>query len=134
MKTLTIRDQAIGGQASNEFFLNYSTDNLTVRELIKNRIVQEVSDYNSRIKLDSTATFNGLVQPSELEKAINAKRPAKLDYVDWREQFDKAIDAFQKNQVFVLVDDKQVENLDDEIAIGENTVICFLKLVPLVGG
>lgn len=134
MKTLTIRDQTIGGQPSNEFSLNCSADILTVRELIKNRIAQEVSDYNNQIKLDSAATFNGLVQPVEVERAVNAKRRAKLDFVDWREQFDKAIDAFQKNQVFVLVDDKQVENLDDEIAIGENTVICFLKLVPLVGG
>lgn len=134
MKTLTIRDQTIGDHSNNEFSLSCSADNLTVRELIKNRIAQEVSDYNSRIKLDSAATFNGLVQPAEVEKATNVKKNAKIDFVDWREQFDKAIDAFQKNQVFILVDDKQVEHLDEQIAIGENTVICFLKLVPLVGG
>jgi hypothetical protein len=34
----------------------------------------------------------------------------------------------------VLVDDKQVEDLDAMLEIGMRTEITFLKLVPLVGG
>jgi len=134
MKTLIIRDQSVGGQPSKEFSLNYSAEILTVRGLIKSRIEQEVKEYNDRIKLDSTTSFNGLVQPTEFEKGTNTTRSAKLDFIDWREQLERAIEAFQKNQVFVLVNDKQVEDLDEQISLDENTVICFLKLVPLVGG
>jgi hypothetical protein len=32
------------------------------------------------------------------------------------------------------VDDRQVDTLDDEIALRPDTTVSFLKLVPLVGG
>ena len=47
---------------------------------------------------------------------------------------ETALDAFQRNGFFVLVDDRQVEGLDEEIEIRLNTTISFVKLVPLVGG
>ena len=35
---------------------------------------------------------------------------------------------------FVLVDDRQLDGLDDEIAVRPETEVRFVKLVPLVGG
>jgi hypothetical protein len=34
----------------------------------------------------------------------------------------------------MLVDDRQVESLDEEITLQPNTRVSFLRLTPLVGG
>jgi hypothetical protein len=49
-------------------------------------------------------------------------------------QYQKAIEAFEGNGFIVLVDDYQVQELEDEIALRPETSVTFLKLVPLVGG
>jgi hypothetical protein len=45
-----------------------------------------------------------------------------------------ALEAFEHNRFFLLVDDRQVDTLDEEIVIRPDTEIGFFKLVPLVGG
>ena len=62
------------------------------------------------------------------------KLPQAPRRVDWEAQFARACEAFERNGFFVLVDDRQVEALDDEIELKLDTVVSFVKLVPLVGG
>lgn len=45
-----------------------------------------------------------------------------------------ALDGFRRNAFFVVVDDRQVAELDAEIRIAPETAITFVRLVPLVGG
>jgi hypothetical protein len=42
--------------------------------------------------------------------------------------------AFGRNAFVVLVDDRQVAELDEEVHLRAGTRVTFLKLVPLVGG
>ena len=42
--------------------------------------------------------------------------------------------AFEQNGFFVLVGGKQVDDLDAELDLGVDTDLCFVRLVPLVGG
>jgi hypothetical protein len=42
--------------------------------------------------------------------------------------------AFYTNGFILLVDDRQVDELEEEIEIRPHTTVTFLKLVPLVGG
>ena len=51
-----------------------------------------------------------------------------------RQQFDQALHGFERSHVIVLVDDRQVEALDEEIVLTPRTDVVFLRLVPLVGG
>lgn len=44
--TLTIHDESSSGQKTNTFTLDCLTERMTVRELIRARIYQEVQDYN----------------------------------------------------------------------------------------
>ena len=44
------------------------------------------------------------------------------------------VEAFGRNGFVVLVDDRQVEELDEDIELALGTEVTFLKLVPLVGG
>lgn len=45
---LTIHDEASSGQKGNAFTLVYLTERMTVREVIRARIHQEVQDYNQK--------------------------------------------------------------------------------------
>jgi hypothetical protein len=128
--TLTIRDESTGGGTLHEFALEVLTERITVRELIRSRVYQEVQDYNQR----QPAVFQGLVQPTDAEKTLNGFKLKKPRQLNWKEQFDKALEAFESNRVLILVDDKQAESLDQEITVGPGTVVSFLRLTPLVGG
>ena len=42
--------------------------------------------------------------------------------------------AFEKTGFLILVDDRQITDLDTEIEIHHDTAVSFLRLVPLIGG
>ena len=128
--TLTIHDETSSGQKTHSFTLECLTERMTVRELIRARIYQEVQDYNMR----EPEYFRGLVEPTQAERTLNGYRLRERRKLDWQEQFQRAVEAFERNGFFVLVGDKQAERLDDEFAVKVDTEVSFVKLVPLVGG
>jgi len=54
--------------------------------------------------------------------------------IDAEKQTYVALDAFQKNGFFMLVNDYQVGDLHEEILVDEHTKVSFVRLTPLVGG
>ena len=129
---LLIRDETTAslGKTEHTFTVHVSGEMISVRELIRLRVTQEVEDFNSR----QPAVFRMLVQPNDTERTLNGFKFHKPRFVDPEAQYQKAIEAFEGNGFIVLVDDFQVQNLDDEIALHPETSVTFLKLVPLVGG
>jgi hypothetical protein len=128
--TLTVRDETLSGAPLREWALEVTTERMTVGELIRSRVYQEVQDYNLR----QGAVFQGLVQPEEAEKAFNGWRLKKPRQLDWKRQFERAVEAFEKTQILILVNDRQAESLDEEFVVGPDTRVTFLRLTPLVGG
>ena len=131
--TLTIRDETATGTPVNEFPLEFQSERITVRDLIRERVYQEVSEYNFRSRR-AGGLFRWLVQPTDAERTLNGFKVPKDRDIDWEAQFARAIDAFGRNGFFILVDDRQAETLDQEIVIGPSTQVSFMKLTPLVGG
>ncbi len=129
---VTIRDELVFrlGRPPVEFVLGLPANHLTVRELIRARVEQEVAAYNAR----QGEFFQGLVQPGEAELTLNGYRLPRPRLIDPAEQVGRALEAFTRNGFLILIDDRQVERLDDVVILGEQTVVTFLKLVPLVGG
>jgi len=129
---LLIRDETTAslGKAEHTFTVHVSGEKISVRELIRQRVTQEVTEFNSH----QPAVFRMLVQPNDTERTLNGFKFHKPRFVDPVEQFEKAMEAFEGNGFIVLVDDYQIQNLDDEIALHPETSVTFLKLVPLVGG
>jgi hypothetical protein len=127
---LTIHDETASGQKVNTFTLECLTERMTVRELIRARIYQEVRDYNQA----QPEYFRGLVQPTEAEQVLNGYKLGPRREIDWEQQFQRALEAFGRNGFFVLVGDKQAESLDQEFEVKVDTEVSFVKLVPLVGG
>ena len=128
--TLLICDQTNWGGETNQFTIECLTETLSVRELIRARIYQEVQDYNQK----TPDYFRGLVQPTDAEQALNGYRLKEKRTINWQEQYERAIDAFSRNGFFILVDDKQAESLDQTFEVKVYTAITFIKLLPLTGG
>ena len=105
-------------------------------ELIRSRVYQEVQDYNLRQRAAGGGgvgtTFRGLVTPGDAERALNgAMKLRKPREIDWKDQFEKAQDAFERNGFFVLVDDKQAESLDERVTLRADTSVIFIRSVKL---
>ncbi len=47
---------------------------------------------------------------------------------------ERALKAFTANGLIVLVGDRQVTELDEEVEVTADTEVTFLRLIPLVGG
>lgn len=133
--TLMVRDESATGESYQELPIEFATDRITVRDLIRERVRQEVDAFNRR---QGEQVFRGLVQPTDTERVLNGRR---MEYrlkaprtIDWEEQFERAVEAFGRSGFFVLVGDRQVESLEQELLVEPDTRVSFVKLVPLVGG
>jgi hypothetical protein len=123
--TLTVHDLSTDGTALNEISLEFLTERITVRELIRSRVYQEVTEYNAR----RVTRWSGLVQPRAESTAGQAPRR-----IDWEAQTKRAIAAFTTGTLLVIVDGRQAETLDDHIEVRAESSVAFLRLMPLIGG
>jgi hypothetical protein len=128
MSTVTVYDETTGGGQTHELTLEFLDERITVRELIRSRVYQEVTEYNARMP----EYFRGLVQPTDAERVLNGYRVRERRKLDWDGQYEKAVKAFQGNGFMILVDDRQLIDLDEEIEVRHDSAVTFLKLVPLV--
>jgi hypothetical protein len=130
MALLTILDETASGSIISRLEVEITQEMLTVRELIARRVHDEVAAYNAR----QTGTFQGLVQPTESERVLNGYRLRPAQLIDAEQQTYRALEAFQQNGFFLLVNDHQAETLDEEVWLGAGATASFVKLTPLVGG
>ena len=128
--TLTIKDATASGKTTGETVIEFLTEHITVRELIRSRVYQEVQDFNRR----QPEHFRGLVQPTDAEQTLNGYKLKERREINWTTQFEKACDAFERNGFVILVDDQQVDDLDQPVILSPGTQVSFVKLTPLVGG
>ena len=132
---LTIRDETASGAVTSELALEFPSEHITIRELIRERVYQEVQDFNRK---QDQQVFCGLVQPTDTERVLNGNRTEyrlkRHREIQWKSQFDKAVESFDHNGFLILIDDKQAESLDQEFVIEHGTQISFVKLTMLAGG
>ncbi|MEV5409737.1 hypothetical protein AB0K60_12980 [Thermopolyspora sp. NPDC052614] len=130
MARVTFRDETAMGKPLEEFTLPGLPARITARELVRTRVREEVARYNAA----PTPRFTGLVRPVEEEVERNGYRSGARRRLDWERQADAAERAFGHNGFLLLVGDRQIDDLDEEIDLTGDPVISFVKLIPLVGG
>ncbi|WP_327634288.1 hypothetical protein OHB24_30425 [Kribbella sp. NBC_00482] len=106
--TVKIIDVSGAGRVGTTTLLEGISSRITLRDLIVTRIRDEVARLNAA--------------------------PDRQRHLDWEPQADRAIEAFGRNGFFVLVDDRQVTELDEELELTADSDIRFVRLVQLVGG
>ena len=128
--TILIFDAPLHGERTAAGGIRLDAGPVTLRELIRGRLQQEVERYNQALP----ETFQGLVQPEESEQILNGYRLKTRRPLDWQVQCRRAWSSFEKNGFLVLVDGRQVTELDVQFDLHENSEVDFIKLVPLIGG
>lgn len=125
---LKIVDQTLGVHPPRTRELRLASERITLRELLKRRIDEEVAELNAGA--DETMP---LVTPAEQERRLNGEKPSRK-VVDPERQFAVAVEAFERTRIVIIVDGRQTTDLDKPIVVTPHTEVKFLKLVPLVGG
>ena len=130
---MTIKDQSGAGKVAATMTLDGINSRITVRDLIRTRVREEVARYNAKAP-STTDIFHGLVMPDGAEPTPDGFRMPGRRHVAWEEQADKALHAFERNGFFLLVAGRQVTDPGETLELAADTDICFIRLVQLVGG
>jgi hypothetical protein len=128
--TIHVRDEVIPGPSSPPRLVTVPNAETTARELIRNRVREEVRRHNQSLP----EVFCGLVQPEESERILNGFRMKVKRPLDGEVQFEKACSSFETNGFLLIVDGRQAMGLDERIELRPDSEVRFLKLVPLIGG
>lgn len=125
-----ISDEAIPGGRSNGRPVTVPQTETTARELIRYRIREEVQQHNE----SPAEVFRGLVQPEESERILNGFRMHAPRTLNWEVQFERACSSFLRNGFLLIVNGRQVLELDEPLELQPESEVQFIKLVPLIGG
>jgi hypothetical protein len=128
--SVSIKDENFSGKVLQEVLVGFKSEVVTIKEIIEARVRHEVESYNKRLP----EYYNGLIEPTDAEKTINGYKLRSKKPIDGEKQVYVALDAFQKNGFFVLVDNLQSTELEQTVQLTTDTRISFVKLTPLVGG
>ena len=128
--TLSIKDENLSGKILQEMKIGFDSEIVSVKDIIEERVKHEVENYNKKLP----EYFNGLIEPTDAERTLNGYKLRSKKLIDAEKQMYVALDAFQKNGFFILVDNQQCTSLDQTLKLESNTRISFVKLTPLVGG
>lgn len=105
---MKIVDVSGAGRVGTTNLLEVVSSSITLRDLILTRVRDEVARWNAE--------------------------PEQQRHLDWEQQSERVIEAFGRNGFFVLVEDRQVTELDEELELTADSDIRFVRLIQLVGG
>lgn len=135
MTEVLICDQTAADGQAREISIRFPSESITVEELIRSRVYEDVQDANLKSRQGDTGqTQPAAVEPSEAERALNGPGTATPKPIEWARQFQRAIEAFERNQILILVDERRVMELDEKIELSSDTEIRFVRLTMLMGG
>ena len=130
MTTVQVWDEAAPGDRSRGQAVVLDCPRVTVRDLIRNRVRQEVARYNQSVP----AIFCGLVQPDGSEQVLNGYRMNVKRPLDWEAQFYRACSSFENGNFRISVNGRSIASLDAEVEMFPGSTVEFIKHMPLIAG
>lgn len=127
---ITILERSAGGGRQTEVPFEVPAQRMTLRELMRRYIHDQVEAYNSNKDGRASSWF----APAPEETELNPVRRPRRARIDPEMQCAASCAAFERNQIIVLINGVQAEDLEAEIVVSPDTKVTFLKLTPLVGG
>ena len=137
---ITIAEEIIGQGLIDTIVVNLSIDKLTLKDIIIAKVEATVHSINK----DSSVVKSKHHFSSDEEKRLNQqllenknkelqKRIESLK-LDAEKETYIALEAFQNNMFFIIIDEKQYSDLDEQVFITEQSQVKFIKLTQLKGG
>jgi hypothetical protein len=102
-------------------------ERVPLREIIRWRVREEVAQRRLKLARDQP-------QPSPAERALNGPRMSRALATNWEQEYAHALAACAAHQIIILVNDRQVDDLDTLVTPSAGCEVVFLRLTPLVGG
>ncbi len=127
---LRIRDETAMGQVIYEFDLLLSKPQVSVKEIISERVKLEVENYRNKKKSKGYSLF----EVDKVEQIFNKYDLKITSKLNIEKQVAIALRAFDSNEYFIIIDITQVDSLEQRVDITDNLQVSFLKLVPIMGG
>ncbi|WP_066800536.1 hypothetical protein [Moraxella oblonga] len=152
MYRLDIFDETMFATPIFAMSLHLSHTQTTAKELLKARIKQDCETANIQNEQSYQTKQTQLLaqyeqklgELTEHEKRLNGEKlpksftnpVPKTQLRDWQEEFDKAVKSFLNNGFILIIDDKQITDLDAPLHIksDDTSKLTFLQLIPLQGG
>lgn len=136
MFQITIKEEVFGTGKINEIPLHFSSERITLSDLIQQKVTTRVEEVNHDIKTKNISPFYKTTQEQVLNQDAVQKRFAKLKdgTIDAEKACYEALSGFQRNVFFVILDGKQREDLEEELILTKDSEVRFIQLMPLVGG
>jgi len=116
---VTIHDRTSTGDPTGTITLPGLPDGITLRQLIRLRVREEVA----RANVGAWRILLGLITSND---------PTRTP-IDWQVQADAAIDLFLANGYIVLVNGVQVTDLETRIDLKRDPDVRFIRLTLLEG-
>ena len=66
-----VRDETLSGESLYELLLEFLSERVTVRELLRERVHHEVREFNRQ---QDRLAFHGLVQPEDTERTLTGSK------------------------------------------------------------
>jgi hypothetical protein len=112
-----------------------SGERMTLRSLIQTIVREEIVAFRERQekrRLTRVLSIAELAEGVERGKVDMGGRTLRQD-VDEEAAIGTALQAFEDGIYLVFVADRQAERLDEEVFVGPNTRVTFVRLVALAG-
>lgn len=108
----------------------------TLRTLLEDLVRQEVERFNDRQERQTLLHVLGERQLADgvLRGKVVSGGQEQAQRADVGEAVHVALRAFHDGMYFVFLDERQLENLDEELAITNDSTLLLLRLTPLAGG
>lgn len=126
---VTVADMSGAGRETARIVLEGLSSTITLGELIRLRVRDEVARHNA-----TPAHTSNDVEPSGDHWTGRSVGSRPRGWIGWEEQADLAMEAFERNGFFVFVGDRQITDVGDPLTLDESCTVSFVRLVPLVAG
>ncbi|MES1022923.1 hypothetical protein ABN584_08485 [Gloeocapsa sp. BRSZ] len=146
MPAIAVRTQVFGGlpEAPQLPEVLLYSQHFTVAELIQRSVEAQISELQMQHQMDAQQVHRALerqyLTTSEITDQARQgavrfpSKPHNTLQIDTKIEVQKALQAFIDGAYIILVNGQQVENLEAEITLSQETKVTFLRLMPLVGG
>ena len=140
MLAITIKEEVFGSGNTNDLKVTFANERLTLTELITAKVRAKVENINANLKANEPdhrfiSAKERLLNISSIKNKTNRlKDKIEEARVDPEKAVYEALAGFQQNAFFVLIDGRQVTELEEELVLTPQSQVQFIRLMPLVGG
>jgi hypothetical protein len=142
--TCQVAGAAPGQPGLPSVLLELGSQPITAAQLIRRTVEEQLRELTARQALSAEQraqafdrqylTDDEIRRQAESGAVGRAPRPLRRPAGDVEQEVARALRAFACGAFVLLVDGRQVEQLDSVVDAGLGTRVTFLRLMPLVGG